>query len=180
MDNSGTRLEDRIRFFRDPDLSGVEMRHCLRTRQTFPNHTHDTYTVGLMDRGQCWGIKRGLDRFVVQEGEVMLINPEQVHSGTPTEEFFVAYRMLYVDRELFRELARDVRDGRDELPEFSHPLTRNPALFAALAGFHRVAGSGGRQPGKGVFAFFRHVRNHRPTHGPRPAPAQKGDARPGP
>ncbi len=135
---------EEVRFVRDEDLGGLEIRLARYKRFVFDNHWHDCYSIGAaLDGGsQC---VRHRDDSVVRAGQLALINPGQVHSGVPEGERGITYLMFYVEPEVMRRLAAQVA-GRDlGYPEFQRVIAQDPRLFAAMRALDRaVSGRAGR------------------------------------
>ena len=69
-------------------------------------HFHDEYLISAQVRGdEQFHVGSTLHRF--REGDIALINPQQVHTGNARGDD-VEYVSLYVDREVVRALANDL------------------------------------------------------------------------
>ena len=107
-------------------LPGITAVTALSARR-FARHTHDQFGIGLVvagaqssasGRGQVWG----------QAGDIITVNPGEVHDGIPVDDQGRQWRMLYLDPQVMAQLT-------DHRGEFAHPVLRDPALAAAL---HRL------------------------------------------
>jgi AraC-like DNA-binding protein len=123
--------KDEVRFWRDPDVAGVEFRVSRYERFAFAPHTHDTYSVGLMHAGGTRLLDHGPGEPRVLAGEIAIIPPGRVHSGVPLNGRGIAYQMLYVEADWLRGLSRELGGG-DALPRFRDNVLRDPALHNAL------------------------------------------------
>lgn len=107
-------------------------------RFTFPAHSHDYAVIGWFREGQQTS-RYGSRRYTVEKGDVVLVNPGEVHDGLPSSGCGRRYSMLNIEHSALLEIAQaDV--GGDRL-EFSRPVSRDPALrgdliawFASLIG----------------------------------------------
>jgi AraC-like DNA-binding protein len=106
-----------------PGITAVTAQSARR----FARHSHDQFGIGLVldgaqtsasGRGQVWG----------QAGDIITVNPGEVHDGIPVDDRGRHWRMLYLDPAVMARLT-------DHPGEFSHPVLRNPALGRAL---HRL------------------------------------------
>ncbi|MGN8115785.1 AraC family ligand binding domain-containing protein [Labrys sp. 22185] len=100
----------------------------------FPRHMHDQYGIGLIDRGSQ---KSASGRGPVEAGagDVITVNPGEVHDGSPIGDHGRAWRMLYFDPALMREAIGDIREGGSATFEIAEPVVRDSrvaGLFASL------------------------------------------------
>jgi AraC-like DNA-binding protein len=96
----------------------------------FPTHSHDHVCIGLARDGEH-DCRYGLRRHLVQKGDLMLVNPGEVHDGKPSGRCGRRYSMLEVDVEVFHQLCRDAI-GADRF-EFKRAVLRAPHARDALA-----------------------------------------------
>ncbi|MES9995916.1 helix-turn-helix domain-containing protein [Desulfovibrio aminophilus] len=134
---------EEVRFARDEDLGGLEVRLARYKDFAFANHWHDCYSIGAALSGGSLCI-RNRENSVIQTGQLCLLNPGQVHSGIPARDVGITYLMFYVDPEEMRRVVTRVT-GRDEgYPEFRNVISADPALFQAMMRLDRaVFGKGG-------------------------------------
>lgn len=133
-----------VRFIRDPDLEGLEVRLVRASKQAFPKHCHDYYTIGLMERGGSFCFAPGDEQGLVKAGDLALFNPGQVHTGMPwIKGRAITYRMFHVDGTLMERVAEDLHGRKMGRPEFTRTVAHNPALpkifyrLSMLAGQNR-------------------------------------------
>ena len=134
-----------IHFWRGPEAPGLETCRVRGSRHAFPNHAHDgIYAVGLMDSGASYCLGPEKSDSLIASGELVLINPGQVHSGVPAKGTSINYRMLYVSAPWLRRAAEDVLERDSDFPEFATFVTRNPSLYGQLSSLESLAGQAGR------------------------------------
>lgn len=95
--------EDQAQYRRPAHRAGVELYHAHIRHHSFDPHTHEAYGLGA--------ITGGVGRFRWRGGEhlapratLMLMNPEDIHTGQAATEDAWAYRMVYLDEPLLAEL----------------------------------------------------------------------------
>ncbi|CAB5712038.1 Multiple antibiotic resistance protein marA [Delftia tsuruhatensis] len=98
------------------------------TARSFGRHTHDQYGIGLIARGaQRSASGRGICEAAA--GDLIMVNPGEVHDGMPIGDGGRAWCMLYLEPSVMAGLATDLHDGRDAPAfEFHHPMLRDPLL----------------------------------------------------
>jgi AraC-like DNA-binding protein len=96
----------------------------------FPSHSHEHVCIGLARDGEH-DCRYGLRRHIVEKGDLMLVNPGEVHDGKPSGRHGRRYSMLEVNADTFRLLCRDAIDA--EQFEFKRAVLRAPCAGDALA-----------------------------------------------
>jgi AraC-like DNA-binding protein len=131
---SATQPVEHVRAWQ-PSLPGVrEVFHARFVEHRYPPHTHDTWTVVIVDRGS---IRYGVDRFEhgAGLGSVTVLPPHVTHdgrAGNPDVGF--RKRVLYLDEGLLsRELIGHAVD---------HPRHDDPGLHRTLARVHDALQAG--------------------------------------
>jgi AraC-like DNA-binding protein len=102
-----------------------------RSSCSFARHTHDQFGIGLVDAG-AQASASGRGPVEVGAGDLITVNPGEVHDGRPVDDRGRTWRMIYLDPQ-----AMDQLTGRRG--DFAFPVLRNPALadcFRRL--FHAV------------------------------------------
>ncbi|MBD3640179.1 MAG: AraC family transcriptional regulator [Marinobacter sp.] len=84
-------------FWRDARLPHVELRKVADGREVcYAPHTHAQWSMGAITGGESTFEYRS-DHYRVQAGDLVLMNPEWVHTCNPIDNQPWAYLMLYVD-----------------------------------------------------------------------------------
>jgi AraC-like DNA-binding protein len=96
-----------------------------RSARAFARHTHDQFGIGLVESGaQVSASGRG--QVEGSAGDIITVNPGEVHDGLPLGDQGRVWRMLYLDPDAIARLT-----GRRG--EFAFPVLRNPALAGSFA-----------------------------------------------
>jgi len=96
----------------------------LMSNHCFPRHAHDEYGIGVILSGaqRSWS---GVGLVESLPGDVISVNPGELHDGHPVDRAVRRWRIIYFDpRTLARRL---VADARREI-EFVSPNLREPGL----------------------------------------------------
>lgn len=112
-------------------LPGIEAISILSDR-TFPRHSHDEFGIGvLLDGAQDSWSGRGLVE--AQAGDVITVNPGELHDGIGRPDRTRHWRMLFLSPAALAEVLDIPADGF----EMEHPVLRRhsarPAVEAAIA-----------------------------------------------
>ncbi|GAA0851602.1 AraC family transcriptional regulator [Marinobacter szutsaonensis] len=117
-------------FWRDARLPHVELRKVADGREVcYAPHTHTQWSMGAITGGKSTFQYRD-DHYGVQAGDLVLMNPEWVHTCNPIDNQPWAYLMLYVDTTWLT----DLRFRAGLLPEprwqdISTAVISDPAWF---------------------------------------------------
>ena len=85
-------------FWRNPDLPYLELRLVLDGRKvTYAPHSHQQWSVGAILAGQSEFLCA--DRLhYVEQGALVVMNPDQVHACNPRQNSPWAYYMMHLDK----------------------------------------------------------------------------------
>lgn len=128
---------EKVLFSRDPDLPGMEIRFSRYGGFTFPRHTHDTYTVGVVLEGASYCTDKMSDSLLVAPGDLFHINPEQVHSGVPLRNVGVSYLLFYVEPEWVNKAVQQIFETDKGFPEFTNFCSNSPQASDKFKAFYR-------------------------------------------
>lgn len=102
------------------------------TTRAFGRHTHDQYGIGLIERGaQRSASGRGPVEAGV--GDLVTVNPGEVHDGVPIGDGGRCWRMLYLDPEQVAAVRADAAVEAKAPPaiEFDRPVLSRDTLLGA-------------------------------------------------
>ncbi len=117
-----------VQFWSDPDLPGVEVRYSSYCEEAFCKHTHDAYSIGLIETGRTSFFLEGTMQEAVA-GQIALINPGAVHACNPDPDVGWTYCMFYVDSLWLESVAVELF-GRETGPlVFPSPVVDDPDLL---------------------------------------------------
>src|SRR3990167_10847277 len=80
------------------NMAGVEAVSITSNRR-FPRHAHDNYGIGLFDRGahRSWSSFGDVESGA---GDIVTVNPEEMHDGVPLANAPRSWRMIYFERSI--------------------------------------------------------------------------------
>jgi len=90
-----TDEKDNAQFRHLPQLPGVELYHAHISRYAFEPHTHEAFGIGTV----TWGAERFRYRgvqHVAATDSLVLMNPDELHTGEAATEDGWQYRMIYL------------------------------------------------------------------------------------
>jgi AraC-like DNA-binding protein len=111
-----------------PPIDGVrEVFHATFTTHAYPPHTHDVWTVFIVDEGAIRYRLNGVDRGAGR-GRVTVLPPHVVHDGRPATQLGFRKRVLYLETSILD----------DELvgPAVDQPVMPDADLRGQVAALH--------------------------------------------
>ena len=123
---------DRILAWKPPVPGVREVFHARFAEHAYPPHTHDTWTLFIVDDG---AIRYDLDRHPRGAGTaaIGILPPGVVHDGRPATDHGFTKRVIYLETSVL---------GDDLIGHaVDRPLVIDPTLRIAVSNVHRVLGS---------------------------------------
>lgn len=127
----GARAIEQVRLLpcRLPQAEAV----AADSARAFGRHVHEQFGVGCIVRGSQQSAS-GRGPVQAQAGDVITVNPGEVHDGHPVDDAGRAWCMLYLAPDWVNAQAAELSEGRHVHWEFSQPMAREPGLAQAFAG----------------------------------------------
>lgn len=126
-----TPTNRRVRFWRDPDLPGVEVRRSSYNEEAFRPHVHDAYSIGFIEHGRTT-FELGGGRHTASIGQLVFIGPGLAHACNPDPDSDMAYTMFYVAPAWLTAVARDLFGPKARPPRFPDPVADDRQLVDRL------------------------------------------------
>lgn len=122
-------------FHRDPDLPGVELRLSSYSEHAFRKHSHDAYSIALVEEGaSSFELAGTMHRAVA--GQLVFVDPEAVHACNPDSDTKLTYRLFYIDARWFDDIGAEVLDPSPGRISLAPPVASDAELFGAWRNLH--------------------------------------------
>jgi AraC-like DNA-binding protein len=120
-------------FARHPQLPAVEVRTAQNSSACYWTHTHEEYSIGIIDAGQAM-YSHGPHTSLIRAGTTVLIAPGIAHSCNPELGQVWSYRMLYLQTPWVLGILglNDVARSSTEPPPFKQAMLQVPAVYRRL------------------------------------------------
>jgi len=172
--------EDRAQFRHVPLRPGVELYRAHIVRHMFEPHTHEAFGLGAIESGVERFRYRGSDH-LAPAGSMVLMNPDELHTGRAETDGGWRYRMIYIEPELVERVvgergwwfaqavghdaprAQRVGTLLDAMWHEREPLAFDSLLFALLGEFRAHARSANKPAVEGAMRFapvLEYLREH--------------------
>lgn len=161
---------DRAEFRRPAHRAGVELYRARIVRHAFEPHTHEAYGLGAIEVGAERFRYRGSEH-LAPAGSLVLMNPDELHTGRAGTDGGWTYRMVYLDPALVEQVTgergwwfadavghdapRARRVGRllERLWRAEDPLDFDGLLLTLLTEFRAHVRSPRTAPAEGALRF---------------------------
>jgi AraC-like DNA-binding protein len=110
----------------DDPFPGIQRLRAEFFGHAYDPHRHETYAIGVTERGFQAFRYRGVD-CVSTAGLTVVLHPDEVHDGHAIAPDGFVYRMVYIDATLIADAL-----GGSALPFVPDAVDEDPALAAAL------------------------------------------------
>ncbi|CAM5213062.1 YbfI2 protein [Bacillus sp. BT1B_CT2] len=120
-------------LFLDPDLN-VEAYRFKGIIQKFPNHFHEYFVIGFIEKGQRYLLCKG-EEYIINQGALVLFNPYDTHSCEQIDGKALDYRCINVMPDVMRGFVKEIT-GADSLPYFTENVLFRHELNASLKELH--------------------------------------------
>jgi len=131
------RKRELVKYWRIPQVQGVDLLNASYVTQTFSKHTHEGYAVGVVESGALGFSYRG-ETLVAGPGTVNLVIPGEPHTGFSASEEGWTYRMFYLDASLMEHVASQVAYRKRSRPFFRQGVIHDGRLAKTLGELHRA------------------------------------------
>lgn len=123
--------QEQAKVWQVEDVPGIELLQATFVTHSFPKHFHESYGIGLSDRGSgiihCHGTK-----YMAPPSQLIFFHPGEVHSGYADQHSAWTYRMIYLD------IATVVESLEGDTSTLSFPRTTfgEPAIAQGFSAVH--------------------------------------------
>jgi AraC-like DNA-binding protein len=126
-----------IRFWQTAPLTGVELLSARYIDHRFAPHVHEGFVIGMIMAGAQRYRYRGAEH-LAGSGTLVLINPDELHTGHKGTEDGWLYRAFYPDSEQVLALLGELELPTPDLPAFGATLYRDQDLVNGFCQLHRL------------------------------------------
>jgi AraC-like DNA-binding protein len=112
-------------------VDGVELFRAWFAGAAYHKHRHDTYAIGLTDRGVQLFDYRGAARASLP-GQIVVLHPDEAHDGRAGTDAGFGYRIVYVKPVRLAEALRALRGRPGPLPFVAEPVLASAGLSHAI------------------------------------------------
>ncbi|MCG6234333.1 AraC family transcriptional regulator [Vibrio furnissii] len=121
------RAKESAKFQVADELGGIELLDAQYETQNFSRHSHEGYTIGVIERGAQRFYRTG-GNHVAPQDSIILVNADEVHTGHSAVEGGWAYKAMYPVPEQFETISRELGNSGYGTPYFPEAVVHDPEL----------------------------------------------------
>lgn len=125
------KIKEQTHFHRIDALGGIDMLQASYYKQRFARHVHETFCIGVIEQGAQRFYRSGAEH-VAPRGDIIIVNADDVHTGSSELEHGWAYRAIYPHPDLLNGILRQQPDGKAFIPWFPDAVIHDPGLAEQL------------------------------------------------
>ena len=130
MSDSAGKIKEQAKFQIAEEFGGLELLDAQYETQNFSRHSHEGYTVGVIERGAQSFYRTGGNHIAPQDS-IILVNADEVHTGHSAVEGGWAYKAMYPLPEQFATVAKEI-GANTGAPYFPQAVVYDPELASQL------------------------------------------------
>lgn len=104
--------------------------------QKFPNHFHEHYVIGFIEKGQRYLSCKNKE-YTIGTGDLLLFNPFDSHTCEQIDNKVLDYRCINIKPEIMKKTVFEIT-GENYLPKFNQPVIFRSELVPLLQELHHI------------------------------------------
>lgn len=128
---------EQTRFWESQALTGVELLHARYIEQRFAPHVHEGFVFTVIEGGAQRFRHRGSDH-LAPVGSMVLINPDEVHTGSKAHEQGWWYRGFYPAPAQVQGALAELELADRGMPSFGASVLQDLELHQVFGRLHRL------------------------------------------
>ena len=110
-------MKQEIRTVKYDTQLKIEAYHFQGLMQKFPNHFHEYYVIGFIEKGQRFLSCKNKE-YTITPGDLLLFNPRDNHTCEQIDGKTLDYRCINIQPEIMSKAVSEIT-GKEFLPYFS-------------------------------------------------------------
>lgn len=124
-------LKEQAKFKIHQELNGIEMVEANYHHHNFSKHSHDTYTINIIESG-CQKFLSAGKNFVAPKFSIIFVNADEVHTGQSGTQNGWSYRGISPSESQFSKLANDIGLKHNFAPYFTNAVVEDKQMASEL------------------------------------------------
>lgn len=114
----------------------IEAYHFKGIAQPFPDHFHDYYVIGLIEKGKRILTCQNQEYFL-RKGNIIIFNPHDSHGCVQCDEENFNYRALNISTDVMKKIVKEIT-GQNQLPHFKENVIDNEDISYYFKKLHQM------------------------------------------
>jgi AraC-like DNA-binding protein len=125
------RSNERADYKLAKELGGLELLNAQYEKQHFSRHSHEGYTIGVIETGAQRFYRTGSNH-IAPQNTIILVNADEVHNGHSATEGGWSYRAMYPLPEQLAKISDELYLPNSGMPYFPEAVVSDPELAQQL------------------------------------------------
>ncbi len=121
------KTKESAKFQVADELGGIELLDAKYETQNFSRHSHEGYTVGVIESGAQRFYRTGANHIAPQDS-IILVNADEMHTGHSAVEGGWAYKAMYPLPNQFQTITQELGNSNYGAPYFPDAVVHDPEL----------------------------------------------------
>lgn len=126
-----SKPKEQAKFQIHQELNGIEMVEANYHHHNFSKHSHETYTINIIERGSQRFLSSGKN-FIAPEHSIIFVNADEVHTGQSGTQNGWSYRGFSPSESQFNKLANDMGLTHTFAPYFTNAVVEDKQMAGEL------------------------------------------------
>ncbi|SPL71772.1 AraC family transcriptional regulator [Acinetobacter stercoris] len=123
---------EHVDFLHLQELGGLELLKAHYHQKQFSKHVHEGYCIGVIEDGAQSFYRTG-SLHIAPKGDIILVNADEIHTGSSAVETGWKYRAIYPTPEMLRDISQDFFKQKNATPWFQNAVVHDVGLGQQLS-----------------------------------------------
>ena len=123
--------QEQANYLHVRELGGLELLKAHYHQTQFSKHVHEGYCIGVIEDGAQSFFRTG-ELHVAPKGDIILVNADEIHTGSSAVESGWRYRAIYPTPEMLADIGQDIFVKDQGAPWFPQAVLRDDGLAQQL------------------------------------------------
>ncbi|MBF7688932.1 AraC family transcriptional regulator [Acinetobacter rathckeae] len=123
--------KESVNYLHLRELGGLGLLKAHYHQKQFSKHVHEEYCIGVITRGAQAFSRKGQNH-IAPKGDIILVNADEVHTGSSALSSGWSYRAIYPTPEMLIDISQDFFSNKGEAPWFEQAVVHDEGLARQL------------------------------------------------
>ena len=124
-------IQEHADFIHLKELGGLELLKASYHQKQFSRHVHEGYCIGVIEEGAQSFFRTG-QLHTAPKGDIILVNADEIHTGSSAVESGWSYRAIYPTPEMLQDVSQDFFTVKSSVPWFPNAVVHDIGLAQQL------------------------------------------------
>lgn len=120
-------IQEHADFIHLKELGGLELLKASYHHKQFSRHVHEGYCIGVIEEGAQSFFRTG-QLHTAPKGDIILVNADEIHTGSSAVESGWRYRAIYPTPEMLQDISQDFFTVKNSAPWFPSAVVHDIGL----------------------------------------------------